>query len=150
MSSSKSISIRFLQKISFLQSQKLLYLLYHTILQHSQHSNFYFPIQHIKVLYLHNKISLLSLISVSLPPPFSLSIVNKPKTQHNHHPNLTIPPLANHQQHNLPPPSSTTQPPPHHYCTTQINLAKHNKPKTQTPLASFLVTPPNSQRQIKE
>ena len=37
-------------------SQNLLYHLYHTILQHSQHPNFYFPILLIKIIFLHNKI----------------------------------------------------------------------------------------------
>ena len=32
------------------------YQLYHTILQYSQHPNFYFTIQHIKIIFLHNKI----------------------------------------------------------------------------------------------
>ena len=40
----------------FTISKKLLYQLYHTILQYSQHPNFYFTIQHIKILFLHNKI----------------------------------------------------------------------------------------------
>ena len=39
-----------------LSSQKLLYQLYHIILQYSQHSNFYFTIQHIKIIFLFNKI----------------------------------------------------------------------------------------------
>ena len=41
---------------SILPSQNLLYHLYHTILQHSQHPNFYFPILLIKIIFLHNKI----------------------------------------------------------------------------------------------
>ena len=41
---------------SILASQNLLYHLYHTILQHSQHPNFYFPILLIKIIFLHNKI----------------------------------------------------------------------------------------------
>ena len=36
---------------SILQFQKLLYQLYHTILQYTQHPNFYFPIQLIKIIY---------------------------------------------------------------------------------------------------
>ena len=51
-----SICIRFLQKNYILASQNLLYQLYYTILQHTQHPNFYFPIQYIKIIYLHNKI----------------------------------------------------------------------------------------------
>ena len=41
---------------SILASQNLLYHLYHTILQHPQHPNFYFPILLIKIIFLHNKI----------------------------------------------------------------------------------------------
>ena len=41
---------------SILPYQNLLYHLYHTILQHSQHPNFYFPILLIKIIFLHNKI----------------------------------------------------------------------------------------------
>ena len=41
---------------SILASQNLLYHLYHIILQHSQHLNFYFPILLIKIIFLHNKI----------------------------------------------------------------------------------------------
>ena len=41
---------------SILPSQNLLYYLYHTILQHSQHPNFYFLILLIKIIFLHNKI----------------------------------------------------------------------------------------------
>ena len=43
-------------------SQKLFYYLYHTILQHTQHPNFYFPIQYIKIIYLPNKIYNLKVI----------------------------------------------------------------------------------------
>ena len=39
---------------SILPSQNLLYHLYHTILHHSQHLNFYFPILLIKIIYLPN------------------------------------------------------------------------------------------------
>lgn len=39
---------------SILPSQNLLYHLYHTILHHSQHPNFYFPILFIKIIYLPN------------------------------------------------------------------------------------------------
>ena len=41
---------------SILPSQNLLYYLCYTILQHSQHPNFYFPILLIKIIFLHNKI----------------------------------------------------------------------------------------------
>ena len=92
-----------------LPSQKLIYLLYNTILQHTKHLNFYILIQHIKIIYLHNKIyifaiivSFFPLIFVSLPPSLSLSLshtsVNKLKTPHNHHQNLTTPPLLHPQQ----------------------------------------------------
>ena len=39
------------KKNSILPSQNLLYHLYHTILQHTQHPNFYFLIQLIKIIY---------------------------------------------------------------------------------------------------
>ena len=42
--------------ILFYHLKKLLYQLYHIILQYTQHPIFYFPIQHIKIIYLHNKI----------------------------------------------------------------------------------------------
>ena len=47
----KSIRIRKCYSILFYHLKKLLYQLYHTILQHSQHSNFYFPILLIKKIY---------------------------------------------------------------------------------------------------
>ena len=47
----KSIRIRKCYSILFYHLKKLLYQLYHTILQHSQHSNFYFPILLIKIIY---------------------------------------------------------------------------------------------------
>ena len=49
-------------KNSTLPSQKLFYYLYYTILQHTQHPNFYFPIQYIKIIYLPNKIYNLKVI----------------------------------------------------------------------------------------
>ena len=51
------------KKYHILLSQKLLYLLYHTILQYIWLLNFYFTIQHIKIIYLHNKIIYLKIIS---------------------------------------------------------------------------------------
>ena len=39
-----------------LHSKKSLYQLYYTILQYSQHPNFYFTIRYIKIIFLHNKI----------------------------------------------------------------------------------------------
>ena len=42
--------------ILFYHQKKLLYQLYHIILQHTQHPIFYFPIQYIKIIYLYNKI----------------------------------------------------------------------------------------------
>ena len=42
--------------ILFCRSKKLFYQLYHTILQYTQHPNFYFPILLIKIIFLHNKI----------------------------------------------------------------------------------------------
>ena len=52
----KSIHISKFYLIIFYHLKKLFYQLYHTILQYSQHSNFYFTIQHIKIIFLHNKI----------------------------------------------------------------------------------------------
>ena len=43
-------------QIWFQKNISLLYLLYHTILQHTLYLNFYFPIQLNKIIYLHNKI----------------------------------------------------------------------------------------------
>ena len=42
--------------ILFYHLKKLLYQLYHIILQYTQHLIFYFPIQYFKIIYLHNKI----------------------------------------------------------------------------------------------
>ena len=55
-SSRKSIHISKFYLIIFYHLKKLFYQLYHTILQYSQHFNFYFTIQHIKIIFLHNKI----------------------------------------------------------------------------------------------
>ena len=52
----ESIHIPKFYLILFYHSKKLLYQLYHTILQYSQHLNFYFTIQHIRITFLHNKI----------------------------------------------------------------------------------------------
>ena len=110
---------------SILPSQKLLYLLYNTILQHTQHPDFYIPIQHIKIIDLHNKIynpkkylSSLSNFCLSSSPSLShhreqTQSPTQPPSKPNHP--TTVAPPANHQQHNLPPPLSTTQP------TTIIN-----------------------------
>ena len=98
-----------------LPSQKLIYLLYNTNLQHTQHLNFYIPIQHIKIIYLYNNIYIYIYIYIcnnniflssnfclsvclSLCLSLSLSAVNKLKTLHNHHQNLTTPPLLHPQQ----------------------------------------------------
>ena len=54
------------KKYHILLSQKLLYLLYHIILQYIWLLNFYFTIQHIKIIYLHNKIIYLKTISILL------------------------------------------------------------------------------------
>ena len=51
-----SIHIRECYPIPFYHPKKLLYQLYHTILQYFQYLNFYFTILHIKIIYLHNKI----------------------------------------------------------------------------------------------
>ena len=50
--------------ILFYHLKKLFYHLYYTILQHTQHPNFYFLIQHIKIIYLHNKIIYPKTISI--------------------------------------------------------------------------------------
>ena len=72
-----------------LPSQNLLYHLYHTILQHSQHLNFYFPILLNKIIFLHNKIiyppitiiySLFLILSVQQP-----QILQKTPSPHAHH-----------------------------------------------------------------
>ena len=52
----ESIHIPKFYLILFYHSKKLLYQLYYTILQYSQHLNFYFTIQHIRITFLHNKI----------------------------------------------------------------------------------------------
>ena len=52
----KSIHIWEFYPILFYHLKKSFYNLYHTILQYSQHPNFYFTIQHIKIIFLHNKI----------------------------------------------------------------------------------------------
>ena len=49
-------------KNSTLPSQKLFYYLYYTIFKHTQHLNFYFLIQYIKIIYLPNKIYNLKMI----------------------------------------------------------------------------------------
>ena len=116
---------------SILPSQNLLYQLYHTILQHSQHPNFYFPILLIKIIFLHNKIIYLKItiiyntthyllsLSLSLSLSLILSIQQQP-------------------QHLLKPPSPQT----HHCCTTHtwhhhyqqpIIYPQHPKKKKKQP-----------------
>ena len=65
--------------ILFYHLKKLLYQLYHTILQHIQRPNFYFPILLIKIIYLHNKFLFLfsffsifssTCVCIFLTPPF--------------------------------------------------------------------------------
>ena len=51
----QSICILLFYHILFYHIKKSLYQLYHTILQYSQHPNFYFTIQHIKIIFLHDK-----------------------------------------------------------------------------------------------
>ena len=60
----ESIRIQYLHKIIFYHFKKLLYYLYHIILQHTQHPNFYFPILLIKIIYLPNKIIYPKTISI--------------------------------------------------------------------------------------
>ena len=60
----KSICIRKLYPIIFYHFKKLLYQLYHIILQYSQHLNFYFTTQYIKIIFLHNKIIYPKIISI--------------------------------------------------------------------------------------
>ena len=60
-----------------LPSQKLIYLLYNTNLQHTQHLNFYIPIQHIKIIYLYNNIYIYIYIcnnNIFLSSNFCLSV----------------------------------------------------------------------------
>ena len=52
----QSIHIRKSYPILFYHLKNLLYQLYNTILQYTQHLNFYFSILLIKIIYLHNKI----------------------------------------------------------------------------------------------
>ena len=52
----ESIHISKFYLIIFYHSKKILYQLYHTILQYSQHPYFYFTIQHIRITFPHNKI----------------------------------------------------------------------------------------------
>ena len=92
-----------------------------------------------KVKYItQNNISPLSNCCLSSSPPspplflnISLTTMNKPKTQHNHHSNPTTPPPENHQQHNLPLPESTTVAPTEKTIATTTanshNLQNHNK-----------------------
>ena len=60
----KSICIRKLYPIIFYHFKKLLYQLCHIILQYSQHLNFYFTTQYIKIIFLHNKIIYPKIISI--------------------------------------------------------------------------------------
>ena len=59
--SSKSIHSQKFYPILFYHLKKPLYQLYNTILQYSQHPNFYFPILLIKIIFLHNKIIYLTI-----------------------------------------------------------------------------------------
>ena len=52
MPNSQSIHISKFYHILFYHPKKLIYQLYHTILQYSQYLNFYFTIQHNKIIYL--------------------------------------------------------------------------------------------------
>ena len=80
----ESIRIQYLHKIIFYHLKKLLYYLYHIILQHTQHPNFYFPILLIKIIYLPNKIIYPKTISIlsHLSTLFSLPL----KPNHFHRP----------------------------------------------------------------
>ena len=98
--------------------KKLLYPLYHTILQYLSIPNFYFPILLIKIIYLHNKIIFLH--NQIIYPPITViysfflilyiqqpQILQKTPSPHAHH-----------------------RPPPLHY-THLTPLATHNLPSTK-------------------
>ena len=92
----KSIHNGFSHPILFYHLKKLLYQLYYTILQYSQHP-FYFLIQYIKIIYLYNKISLslsLSITTVKTQNPNTVyqkkkknptqKLIPNPKQTHSH------------------------------------------------------------------
>ena len=105
---SKSIHIQISYLILFYHPKKLFYQLYHTILQYTQHPNFYFSILLIKIIFLHNKIiyPTITIIYNKTHYLFFLSLyfcstTTITTTATLHTPDTTTPPPA--ATHNLPP-----------------------------------------------
>ena len=113
----KSIRIRKCYSILFYHLKKLLYQLYHTILQHSQHSNFYFPILLIKKIY---------------PPTpqfyFPILFNNHKLTETTI---TTCPPLLHYTHLTLPPPPPP--PPIHNLPSTPKKIKNKKQPTTANP-----------------
>ena len=130
----KSIRIRKCYSILFYHLKKLLYQLYHTILQHSQHSNFYFPILLIKIIYpptpqfyfpiLFNNHKLTETTITTFPPLL-------------HYTHLTPPPAV--ATYNLPstPPKKKKTPRPSTPPSLTINTTKKKKKKQLTAANSW-------------
>ena len=98
---SKSIPIPKSYHILFYYLKKLLYQLYHTILQYSQHPNFYFFCCFIYIyiyIYIYVCVCVFLTVSLSLPEPTLAKPIKKlPLTSHLTHQT----PASNHQHANL-------------------------------------------------
>ena len=105
----QSISIRKYYSIPFYHFKKLLYQLYHTILQHTQYPKILFY-QHIKIIYLHNKIYFFFFFFVFFQffPPPSLNLYHctsiaqspPPRLHHAHHTTTAHCPPKSHRNKN--------------------------------------------------
>ena len=124
---------------SILPSQNLLYHLYHTILHHSQHLNFYFPILLIKIIYLPNIKYILSffffpIFSSPRVYIFQTFLYFSPSSRLLH----TTPPLPSH--HHRASTMPTTPPLPTKIPPEQKPILKIKKPRS-TPIKTQTLSP---------
>ena len=114
---------------SILPSQNLLYHLYHTILHHSQHLKFYFPILLIKIIYLPN---IKYILSFFFFPIFSSPRVYIFQTFLYFSPSSKL--LHTRLHYSQAPSTFSTAPPlpsrHHHAC--HATIAHHNPTRTKT------------------
>ena len=141
---SQSIYIRISYLILFYHLKKLLHQLYHTILQYTQHHNFYFPILLIKIISLHNKIIYLTITIIYNTTHYlfflslyfySTTTITTTTTLHTPDTSTTITTTATH---NLPSTPKKKKKKKHNPTPTQHH--QHNTATTNKPTATIKQT----------
>ena len=134
----KARHIRKFYPILFYHPEKPLYQLYNTVLQYSQHLNFYFPILLIKIIYLHNKLYFFVFVFSQFSPLPSFNLYHQASAAYS-------PPPRLHHAHHA---TTAHRPPKFHRNKTYIKKKKMHNPN-ELDLAMTHTEPRRTQKKKK-